>query len=327
MCNFSLNHTTNLSYKQSDILGGNIKMKKVSLASLILASGLVVAACGTGEDAKSEQVKDAPKEEIKEEIKDEKEEVVVEDKEVIDAVEDEKEEPKVEEKPVEKPTTTTNKNQSTQEKPAQTQPTQKPSTNQSGQANSGNSPSGGNSSSTGNSGAVVGGQGSSNTGSGNTSTETKPENDQPSYTFTPDSILSKVKAAYGSNYLPNMAMDKTMVAETFKLDMSLVDAFVAEQPMIGFHPDRVLIVKAKEGKVNQVVAQLEATRKQMIADAMTYPANMEKLQSTKVVHKDNYAAFFMVGSSENMAEDPEERLHFAETEVQKAVSAFYSMFK
>ena len=298
-------------------------MKKVSLASLILASGLVVAACGTGESAKSEQVKDAPKEEIKEEIKDEKEDVVVEDKEVIDAVEDEKEEPKVEEKPVEKPVekpttntnTNTNKNQSTQEKPAQTQPTQKPSTNQSGQANSGNS------------GAVGGGQGSSNTGSGNTSTETKPENAQPSYTFTPDSILSKVKAAYGSNYLPNMAMDKTMVAETFKLDMSLVDAFVAEQPMIGFHPDRVLIVKAKQGKVNQVVAQLEATRKQMIADAMTYPANMEKLQSTKVVHKDNYAAFFMVGSSENMSEDPEERLNFAETEVQKAVSAFYSMFK
>lgn len=303
-------------------------MKKVSLASLILASGLVVAACGTGESAKSEQVENTSKEELKEEIKNAKEELLVENQEAFDAVEDEKDEPKIEEKPVEKPITNTNKNQSTQEKPAQTQPTQKPSANPSGQANTGNSkPSAGNTSSTGNSGAVVGGQGSSNTSSGNTSTEAKPENDQPSYTFTPNNILSKVKASYGSSYLPNMAMDNTMVAETFKLDLSLVDAFAAEQPMIGFHPDRVLIVKAKEGKVNQVVAQLEATRKQMIADAVTYPSNMEKLQSTKVVHKDNYAAFFMVGSAENMAEDPQERLTFAETEVQKAVSAFYSMFK
>ena len=140
------------------------------------------------------------------------------------------------------------------------------------------------------------------------------------------SILDEVKAAYGEDYLPNMPMEEEMLKETFKLDLELVEEYVAEMPMIGFHPDKVLIVKAKEGKIDDVVAQLEAARTEMIENAMTYPANIEKLQSTKVVSKGNFAAFFMVGSSNNMSEDPEERLKFAEDEVQKAVTAFNSMF-
>ena len=123
-----------------------------------------------------------------------------------------------------------------------------------------------------------------------------------------------------------MPLDATMVSETFNVDLSLVEDFVSEMPMIGFHPDKVLIVKAKEGKIKEVVAQLEAARKDMIANTINYPANAEKIKSIKVVSKDNYAAFFLLGSAENNSEDPEERLKFAETEVQKAVTAFNGMF-
>ena len=141
------------------------------------------------------------------------------------------------------------------------------------------------------------------------------------------SILDKVKAAYGEDYLPNTPIEEEMIKETFKLDLGLVDEYAAEMPMIGFHPDKVLIVKAKEGKIDEVVAQLEAARTEMVENGLNYPANLEKVQSTKVVSKGNYAAFFMVGSANNMSEDPEERLNFAEEEVQKAVTAFNSMFK
>lgn len=140
------------------------------------------------------------------------------------------------------------------------------------------------------------------------------------------SILEQIKAAYGEDYLPNTPLDEEMVKQTFNLDLELVEEFVAEMPMIGFHPDKVLIVKAKEGKIDDVVAQLEAARTELIENSMTYPANIEKIQSTKVVSNDNYAAFLLVGSSENMLEDEEERLKFAEDEVQKAVTAFDSMF-
>ena len=144
--------------------------------------------------------------------------------------------------------------------------------------------------------------------------------------ISPASILEKIKAAYGEDYLPNVPLDEEMVKETFKLDLGLVEEYVAEMPMIGAHPDKVLIVKAKDGKVEDVVAQLEAARTDMIENGLHYPMNLEKVQSAKVVSKGNYAAFLLVGSANNMSDDEEERLKFAEDEVQKAVTAFNSMF-
>ena len=161
---------------------------------------------------------------------------------------------------------------------------------------------------------------------GNNVEQSQTENAE-NYDISVTAILDKVKAAFGEDYLPNMPIEEEMVKETFKLDLGLVEEYVAEMPMIGFHPDKVLIVKAKEGKIDEVVAQLEAAKTEMIENGINYPANLEKIQSTKVVSKGNYAAFFMVGSSNNMSEDPEERLKFAEDEVQKAVTAFNSMFK
>ena len=161
---------------------------------------------------------------------------------------------------------------------------------------------------------------------GNNVEQSQTENAE-NYDISVSAILDKVKAAFGEDYLPNMPIEEEMVKETFKLDLGLVEEYVAEMPMIGFHPDKVLIVKAKEGKIDEVVAQLEAAKTEMVENGINYPANLEKVQSTKVVSKGNYAAFFMVGSSNNMSEDPEERLKFAEDEVQKAVTAFNSMFK
>ena len=161
---------------------------------------------------------------------------------------------------------------------------------------------------------------------GNNVEQSQTENAE-NYDISVTAILDKVKAAFGEDYLPNMPIEEEMVKETFKLDLGLVEEYVAEMPMIGFHPDKVLIVKAKEGKIDEVVAQLEAAKTEMVENGINYPANLEKVQATKVVSKGNYAAFFMVGSSNNMSEDPEERLKFAEDEVQKAVTAFNSMFK
>jgi len=63
-----------------------------------------------------------------------------------------------------------------------------------------------------------------------------------------EEILQAIKDAYGEGYLPNAPLDETMLEEMYDIDMELVDTFVAEMPMIGFHPDRVIVAKAVEGK-------------------------------------------------------------------------------
>ena len=265
-------------------------------------------------ETEQEESEQAEQENSTVEANEKEEEKKAESDKVAQNTEPSKESSKEPTKPVEKPVTTKPSVQA----PTTTKPVEKPSTNQntSSQTNINT-----NTNASTNTGTNTGGQ--TNTGS------TKPNVEQdkkPAYTYTAQSILNKVKAAYGSSYLPNMPLDATMVSETFNVDLSLVEDFVSEMPMIGFHPDKVLIVKAKEGKIKEVVAQLEAARKDMIANTINYPANAEKIKSIKVVSKDNYAAFFLLGSSENNSEDPEERLKFAETEVQKAVAAFNGMF-
>lgn len=144
--------------------------------------------------------------------------------------------------------------------------------------------------------------------------------------YTAQEILDKIKADMGESYLPNMPLDEEMVKNILGIDLDLVEDYVAEMPMISAHPDRVIILKAKEGKADEILPLLEAARTNMIQNTFTYPQNAEKVQATKLVHHGDYFGLLMLGDSNNMEEDPDARLEYAEKEVQKAVDAFNSMF-
>lgn len=143
-----------------------------------------------------------------------------------------------------------------------------------------------------------------------------------------EDILQAVKDAYGEDYLPNFEMDETMLSEQYGIDMSLVDSYVAEMPAISFHPDRVVIAKAKEGKGDELEAALTEMRRYIIEDSFLYPANMAKANASQVVRNGDYVALLMVGAvDENMEATEEEQLAFAKEEVQKAVDAFNGCFQ
>lgn len=147
------------------------------------------------------------------------------------------------------------------------------------------------------------------------------------YNYTTQEILDKIKTDMGESYYPNMPLDEEMVKNLLNIDMELVEEFVAEVPMISVNPDTVVILKAKEGKAEELLPLLEAAKSKMIEETFTYPQNAEKVQATKLVQQGNYFGLLMLGdTTNNISEDPEERLAYAEKEVQKAVDAFNSMF-
>lgn len=156
---------------------------------------------------------------------------------------------------------------------------------------------------------------------------TKEDKDQAEeFNYTAQEILDKIKADMGESYLPNTPLDEEMVKEILGIDLSLVEEYVAEIPMISINPDKVIILKAKEGKADEILPLLEAAKTNMIENTFTYPQNAEKVQATKLVHHGDYFGLLMLGDSDNMEEDPDARLEYAEKEVQKAVDAFNSMF-
>ena len=143
-----------------------------------------------------------------------------------------------------------------------------------------------------------------------------------------EDILQAVKDAYGDTYLPDAQIDAAMLDEMYDIDMELMESFAAEMPMIGFHPDRVIIAKAVEGKGAELEEEFLELKEYLIQDSFMYPANIAKTQAAEVVRNGDYAAFLLVGAAnENLDASEEEQLKFAQEETKKAVEAFEACFK
>lgn len=142
-----------------------------------------------------------------------------------------------------------------------------------------------------------------------------------------EEILKAVQEAYGEDYLPDTDVDEEMLSQYMGMDLDSVESFAAQMPMIGAHPDRVIIAKAKEGRGDDLEAELTRMRTALVEDTMTYPMNMAKTQASQVVRHGDYVALFLVGAVDERTDATEEEaLAFAEEETQKAVDAFEGCF-
>lgn len=161
--------------------------------------------------------------------------------------------------------------------------------------------------------------GEENTGAeqGNTSSEK----------ITAETIASAIKAAYGENYLPNTAMTSEMTETKFGLKPDSYTEIFAESPMIGAHPDTLVIVKAAEGRLEEVKGKLEEYREQLVNDTMQYPMNLAKIHASRVVVNGDFAAFILLGAiNGNEDASEEEQAQFAEEQEKIGVDAFNAVF-
>lgn len=141
-------------------------------------------------------------------------------------------------------------------------------------------------------------------------------------------IMDAIKEAYGEEYLPNTEIPAEFLESEFGLTPDMYKEVRAEQPMIGMHPDRVVVVEAAEGKAEAVEDALNAARERKLGDTMQYPMNLPKIHATKVVAEGDFVCFLLVGAiNENMDMPEEEAKQFAEDEVEKGVQAFTGLFK
>ncbi|MDL2289349.1 DUF4358 domain-containing protein [Clostridia bacterium OttesenSCG-928-F22] len=147
-------------------------------------------------------------------------------------------------------------------------------------------------------------------------------------TPTVDEILSAIKQACGDGYLPNMPLDDETLVAQFNLDLDWAEDIKGEMPAIGFHPDRVIVVKAKEGQADNVEKALNDAKRFLIDESLQYPANSAKVNATTVVRNGNYIALLLIGAPDDRMDATEEqRQAFAQEETKKAVDAFENCFK
>lgn len=144
---------------------------------------------------------------------------------------------------------------------------------------------------------------------------------------TPADILADIEEVYGENFMATMDIPDEMFEAQFPVDKDLIQEKVARMPMISAHADYVVIIRAVDGKGEEVEKQLTEIRENLVNDTMQYPSNLAKVQSSQVVRNGDTVAFLMVGAmNEDMDATEEEALEFAQAEVQKAVDAFNAAF-
>lgn len=115
-------------------------------------------------------------------------------------------------------------------------------------------------------------------------------------------IRQVVVDTLGENYWPNMQVDAEMLEMTYGITPDMYDDYLAEMPMISTNVDTLLIVKAKEDKVAEVEAALNAYRDTLVEDTMQYPQNLGKIQASRIQTYGNFVCFVQLGG-EFVADD------------------------
>lgn len=144
---------------------------------------------------------------------------------------------------------------------------------------------------------------------------------------TTDVIINKIREAYGDDYLPNDIIPGEMIETIFGLTEDMYNAVTAEMPMISTYPDTVIVVEAKEGKVDEVESVLNAYRDYQVNETLQYPMNVEKVNASRVVKNGNFVAYIMAGAIDEREDvTDEEMATFAQEQTQIGVDAFNSCF-
>lgn len=147
---------------------------------------------------------------------------------------------------------------------------------------------------------------------------------------TLNQVYNAAKGAYGSDYLPSDKLGKNDINERYGLSSSWYKGAIAEVPMMSAQVDELVIVKAKNADTKKKIKQaLKSYQKTLKEDRFQYPANLSKIQGSRVYVKGKYVCFIMLGTISNATEEQGEAQAIAayKRQNEKAVTAIKNLYK
>ena len=146
-------------------------------------------------------------------------------------------------------------------------------------------------------------------------------------TATPAEIEEKIAQAIGAdNYLCDTDIDKDWLQNSFQLDMSKVESYVAKQNAIAsVNPDTVIVLKTKDGYADEAVAKLNDSFAQLDTYFREYPCGTAKVLNARLYQSGDYVIYVIAGASYD-GEDSEAENKLAVSEYAKIDEAVQSIF-
>ncbi len=160
-------------------------------------------------------------------------------------------------------------------------------------------------------------------------TENGPEENTPAESTEPAQesslmyLRDAVAEALGEDYWPDSVMEPEYVQDLYGLKPDMYEDIFVETPMIGTNVDTLIIVQAKEDRVEDVEKVLSNYREGEINNTMQYPMNIGKVQASRIETIDNYVFFIQLGgSSVDAEEEGEEKvMELSREQNEKALEA------
>ena len=145
-------------------------------------------------------------------------------------------------------------------------------------------------------------------------------------TATPAEIEQKIAEAIGKdNYLCDTDIDKDWLQNSYQLDFSKIDSYVAKQNSISsVNPDTVIVLKTKDGYAEETVRLLNENFAQMVSYIRQYPFGTAKVLGARLYRSGNYVIYVIAGASYD-GEDSEAEAKLAAAEYAKIDEAIQSV--
>ena len=112
-----------------------------------------------------------------------------------------------------------------------------------------------------------------------------------------------VDAVGEDNYWPDSQIPPEMLEQTFGISQDMYDDYMGETPMISVNVDTLLIIRAKDDKVEAVEKALNDYRDAQVDNTMQYPMNVGKVQASRIQRYGNYVCFVQLGADTGEAEE------------------------
>ena len=145
--------------------------------------------------------------------------------------------------------------------------------------------------------------------------------------ITPAEIEQKIADAIGKdNYLCDTEIEKDWLQNSFGIDLSKVDSYVAKQNSVSsVNPDTVIILKTKDGYADEAVKLLNDNFAQMVDYIRQYPFGTAKVMNGRLYQSGNYVVYVIAGASYD-GEDTEAEAKLATSEYAKIDKVIKEVF-
>ena len=133
-------------------------------------------------------------------------------------------------------------------------------------------------------------------------------------------LYDEVKNTYGEHYYPTRKLSPAELEETFGISTDLYSEFIADTSSGEDAPDTLVIIKALEGKEQEVEDKLNAHRETLLNDTK-WEGSREKIEASRVYRNGAYVFYVMLGDVTDETLSGEGLMEALGKEIDKGIDA------